>query len=60
MMKVRLKSTLTQHQCASAIQHGFSMSDVYEVEYEKTVDDLLCYKLVGGYIYLADYFEEIE
>lgn len=58
-MKVRLKSTLTKEQCASAIQHGFSMSHDYEVEYEKVVDGVLCYKLVGGYIYLADYFEEI-
>jgi len=57
-MKVRLKSTLAKEQCASAIQHGFSMSHAYEVEYEKVVDRVLCYKLVGGYIYLTDYFEE--
>lgn len=57
-MKVRLKSTLTKEQCASAIQNGFFMSRVYEVEYEKVIDGHLCYKLVGGYIYLADYFEQ--
>ena len=49
-MKVRLKSTLTKEQCASAIHHGFSMSHAYEVEYEKVVDGVLCYKLVGDYI----------
>lgn len=59
-MKVQLKSSLTKEQCASAIINGFRFSDVYEVEYEKVIDGVLCYKLVGGYIYLADYFEEVK
>lgn len=59
-MNVQLKTTLTSHQCASAISAGLSLRSVYEVEYEKVMDGHLCYKLVGGYIYLADYFEEVE
>lgn len=59
-MRVRLKASLTKEQCASAISNGFSFSGIYEVEYEKTIDGVLCYKLIGGYIYLADYFEEVK
>lgn len=59
-MKVQLKSSLTKEQVASAITQGFSLSGKYEVEYEKVIDGILCYKLVGGYIYLASYFEEVK
>jgi hypothetical protein len=59
-MNVRLKTTLTANQCASAIIAGLSLNSVYKVEYEKVIDGHLCYKLVGGYIYLAYYFEEFK
>lgn len=58
-MKVRLKTTLSKNQSAAAINAGFSFSSIYFVEYKKILDGILCYKLVGGYIYLADYFEEV-
>lgn len=59
-MIVQLRPSLTKEQCASAISNGFSFKAKYEVEYEKIIDGILCYKLVGGYIYLADYFEEVK
>ena len=58
-MKVMLKTSLSKDQRGAAICAGFSFSHIYFVEYEKFLDGVLCYKLVGGYIYLADYFEEL-
>lgn len=59
-MKVKLKLSLPKEQAASAIAQGFSFSDEYEVEYEKVIDGILCYKLVGGYICLSSCFEEVK